>query len=646
MNKKDRAIFACIIASVISVAFLYLCTDSVLKPVIIKTFNSTNMPSYALSIVFFLLLLSKINFSLPKQLISAGFLLVSFLLLASCALEIRDVKYPIIEFSIPTYVLIAIILCLFLLVSICLGNEKINSRLLHFYQNGFHKYFSFITYACTFILIAVSAYNQYNLDFFKFFDHYHLHAYLNSILNVFHGQPFTETITSIYGHYAFFYYPFLKAAYHFGAHNIYKVYMLSSSLLSVCILLIWIRILYWNVKNPLLLLAGIFTVCHINAARIVYLFHQLYPHRALPVALTALLLSLWFRSKGKRRLFVTICGYITGTLLIIWNTEYGIFSVVSWAALHICSAFQSKSKKNILGILIHFTAIPLTFCAAVVFCGLINCMFGGEMIPVRDFLFPLLNPGHMVGYHELPLPPQPSAWMFILMLVFAFLGYGLKDTIFCNADGKRSDQTAACFALAVLGLGSLSYPINRPAYTEFYIILPVAGLLMAITAQSFWQKMHLIFRPTRENTAGGLLRGYIGFLSFFILVLLTLSTIINIPHKINEYKRYKNTENIDSVVEWMDSQDDDHALAIGNTAGFFYAYLGRDPRFYYMDTSNYHINEKSYEELIENMKYLEGQSVFTANDVQYDLPQEFLDTHWEYSMTKIGTFSMYYWLPK
>ena len=645
MKKKNQTIIKSIIISVVSVLFFYLCTVSFLKPLITKVFTSTNLSSYALSIIFFLILFilsGKINITLSKNLISAGFLLISILLLISCSLEIRDVKYPIIEFSFPTYVFLAAIIFLFLVVSIIFFNEKLNKR----WHDGLNRFTGIITWVLASALIAVSAYNQYNLNFFRYFDHHHLHAYLNSILNVYHGQPFTETITSIYGHYGFFYYPFLKIAYHFGAHNIYKVYMLLSSLLTVCILLIWIRILCWNIKSPLLLLTGIFTICHINAARIVFLFHQLYPHRALPVAVTALLISLWFRSKGKRRFWITICGYVTGIMLISWNTECGIVSVISWAALHICSAFQSKAKKNIMEILIHLSAIPLTFCAAVVFCGLINCMFGGEMISVRDFLFPLLNTGLMIEFHELPLPPYPSAWMFILLLIFAFLGYGLKDTIFCTAAGIKSDRTAACFALAVLGLGALSYPINRPAYTEFYIILPIAGLLMSITADSFWKDIPVISKPSAASSANQLLRGYLAYLSFFILFLLTISTIINIPHKLNEYKRYKDTEKIDTLAAWIIDINNDKALAIGNTASFIYAYLGRDPGFYYMDTSDYIINPISREELIENLKYLDGESVFTANDVQYDLPQEFLDTHWEYSMIKIDNFPMYYWVPK
>ena len=32
-------------------------------------------------------------------------------------------------------------------------------------------------------------------------DHFHAHAYYNSVYNVYQGLPYTDTMTSIYGHY-------------------------------------------------------------------------------------------------------------------------------------------------------------------------------------------------------------------------------------------------------------------------------------------------------------------------------------------------------------------------------------------------------------------------------------------------------------
>ena len=648
MNKKNRIILNCIFSSVISVLFLYLCSTSFLKPVVTNIFGSTNLPSFALSIIYFLLIFllsGKINCKYTSFPAGILFYPASLFLACSLALEKREIKYPVIEFSIPTWLLISIATVLFLIFCLAFRYDKIYDFFQKILKKISRKSAEYILITVSAILILISAYNQYNLHFFTYFDYYHLHAYFNSITNVFWGQPFTETITSIYGHYAFFYYPFLKVMYHFGFHNIFKAYMILSSALIVATLLIWIRILTWNVKKPFILLLGIFAICHINAARIVYMFHQLYPHRSFPVAVTALMIALWYKTNGKRRKMITIIGYFVSMLLIIWSVEFGIFSLVSWTALHICSSFQTKEAKNIWTILIHLMAIPIVFMCAVGLCGGINILFGGEMLSVYDFVFPLLVKEHMIGFHELPLPNYPSAWMSIVFLVLCFLGFGLQKTLLYTSDCKKSDQTAACFSIAVLGLGSLTYPINRPAYTEFFIILPMAGLFMAILADAYSSDIRNFFNKVKNKNQ--VFQGSLGGLSMFVLIVLMISTVINIPHKLKEYEPYKNTQTIDETITWItDLEDRPNALAMGNIMGFLYAYLGWDPGFYHMDSSNFHINPNSRQEIIEKAKYLDGTSVFISNDINYDLPQEFVETHWMYSMWKNEDTTLYYWIPK
>lgn len=133
----------------------------------------------------------------------------------------------------------------------------------------------------------------------------------------------------------------------------------------------------------------------------------------------------------------------------------------------------------------------------------------------------------------------------------------------------------------------------------------------------------------------------------FVLIVLMISTVINIPHKLKEYEPYKNTRTIDETITWItDLEDRPNALAMGNIMGFLYAYLGWDPGFYHMDSSNFHINPNSRQEIIEKAKYLDGTSVFISNDINYDLPQEFVETHWMYSMWKNEDTTLYYWIPK
>ncbi len=647
MNNTNRTIMNCIVSSFVSVFFLYLCSVSFLQPVIGKIFGMTNMPAYVLSILVFIIsffLLGRRNFSYSSFPVRSIFCFVSAFLLISLAFTKRRIDFPVIELSLPTGVLISIVSIFYLCLCVLLSKEQTYVWVQNVKKYFSHKFVKVILIIAAVILVFISAYNQYSMDFFDYFDYYHLHAYFNSITNVFWGQPFTETITSIYGHYAFFYYPFLKIAYHLGMHNIYKVYMIISSALIVITLLIWIRILCWNIKNRFVLLAGIFAVCHINAARRLYLTHQLYPHRSFPIAVTALMIALWYRSSRKK--ILSIVGYFVSVILMIWSTECGIFSLIAWASLHICRALQSKEKNSIWILLFHISAIPISFFCAVGLCGVLNVLFGGKLLSISEFLFPLYVKEQMVEMHELSLTSYPSAWMSIIFLLLCFLGYGLKDTYLYTEKNIRNNQTAAGFSFAVLGLETLIYAINRPAYINFYLILPLAGIFMSILADSFFSEIPFTFQRITKENREQVLRGSYSTLSLFVLVYLMVSTIINIPYKISEYEPYKDTQKIDKAINWMTNlENNKDSLAIGNITSFLYAYLGRDPGFYHMDSSDFFISPIFQNDIIEKAKHLEDRSVFVSNDINYVLPKEFTDTHWEYSMYKNEDASIYYWIP-
>ena len=159
--------------------------------------------------------------------------------------------------------------------------------------------------------------------------------------------------------------------------------------------------------------------------------------------------------------------------------------------------------------------------------------------------------------------------------------------------------------------------------------------------------MPFVFRKITKENKNQVLQGSFAVLSTFVLVYLMTSTIINIPYKIKDYKPYKNTHKIDEAINWMTNlENNQNALSMGNITSFLYAYLGRDPGFYHMDSSDFFISPKFQNDIIEKAKYLEGRSVFVSNDINYDLPKEFTDTHWEFSMYKNDDTSIYYWIPR
>lgn len=622
----------CIFSSIISVIFFRFCAVSFLKPFIKNTFGSINLPSYALSILFSIIIifcLRKSNWKIPRYVIQAGTVLVLVFLLISYIQERNNSYYNInrsIESEIPqVYLAIAAAL---LSVPVYFFYKKHSETANKTGSKFFYKTCFVFELISSFFLVGLSVYSQYaNINFLNRYDYYHLHAYTNSIFNIYWGQPYTEIITSCYGHYAFLYYPFLKIANKIGLDYLLKNYMLISAALVGITLVIWIIVLHMNTKNPLLRIFGIFMLCHFNSSRITGLYHQLYPHRTFPIAAAMLLITLWYKSRRKN--FVMILGYITAVILIIWSTEMGIITSISWAALHICSIVQTKFTKSnyfrkLSQIMLHITAIPMTFFAALLLCGFLNCQFGGEMISVKDFLYPLTNQT-FTALLEFELDPNPSAWMSVTALLLAFLCYGLKDTIISTSDCKKSNQTAVCFAFSVLGLGSLTYAVNRPAYNNFFIILQTAAFLITITADSF-SRFPVNF-SSDKNDPENLLKFNLGFICSAVLFITSISTLINIPYKLRHDAYYKDTRQISAICDWLRPYKEKNAVPVSSPIALVYSFLGWDPGIYYMDISDIIFDEKQSASFTETLAGLENNYVISTTDMEFDYPERFLETH-------------------
>ena len=593
-------------------------------------------------ILFFILLRNTI-IKVSQSIIFAGFLLLSLSILISYSNErnLSDEWADIlgIELFAPSYIfyIMIIILCVLLFAAVQFPYQKFLPDRIN--GAGLKKSGNIFIYLMIIFLTGISAFNHYKIDFSSGFDRYHLHAYLNSITNFFWGIPYSGTINSIYGHYGFFYYPFLKLAYSLGFHNLYKIYLVISTLLIVCTLLSWSTVLLWNIKNRFIQFLGILMIFHVYAARQTNIYHQREPHRSFPIAVMILLLGLWYRAGTSKKRIITIIGYIYCVFSVIWNTEYGIFCLISWASLHICTALQRK-KPDLLKIAKNLAAIPCVFLCALLVCGFLNKLQGGEFLSLHDFIYPLLQPSYM-NELEMGLPGYPSAWMSIMILISAFLAYGLKDTILFTADCQRNDRTAVIFSTAVLGLGTVSYAVNRPAYRNFYVIMPFAAFFISLAADSFMKG-----RPNFGKNKSGeqLIKASGGLLSLFVLFITAISTIINIPYNIEKNRSYKNNADVMQTAEWINTISDKKALSVGGPISLIYTCLGRDPGFYTMDIPDINYDPRFTEDLKNKLRNISDKNVFISNDVYKNLPDEFLRSHELFSDFYLkDSFQIQYW---
>ena len=269
-------------------------------------------------------------------------------------------------------------------------------------------------------------------------------------------------------------------------------------------------------------------------------------------------------------------------------------------------------------------------------------LHGGEMLSINHILYPIMN-SQSTG--EAPLAKFPAAWMSIMVMLLIFLGYGLKDTVFFTNSCETNNQTAACFSTAVLGLGAITYAINRPAYANFYIMLPLAGLFLSITTEAFIQYRTYTPFVSEKEPPIHLFKRYTGMLTFCIMFLLAYITIINIPNKLEKHQFYRDTTKVNELANFIYKTKDSDALAFGEGALLAYAYIGRDPGIYYYDIPNIYRVPAAGIQLSEKLKQLNYSSFFVSDDAVNLLPEEFLNSHTEISEHKATDIILHYYIP-
>lgn len=442
------------------------------------------------------------------------------------------------------------------------------------------------------LLVCLSAYAAYmpNVLNGNSGNLYHFHAYFNSIYQLFHKQFFFEGITSIYGHYAFFFLPLYKIAQAIGLHNEVMLVMLALASLQGISVLLYAYVLRVFIQNRFLRILGLAAVCMAQVSLQQYIYIQVYPHRTFPYAVMAALLALWF-SKKDRRLFICVIGYLASAIIVIWSTECGIVCALTWAALHCCAAIQKNGSFPWVKVCAHFIALFASVAGGYMLTCCLNLLCGGAWISIREFIFPLMTKSYMTGFLEKPLAAFPSAWVPITATLLYFLGIGLSDTVLCTRQPGKTSASAVSFALGVLGLGTLTYTFNRPAYGNFYIMLPLMSILMCLLVQRTVPQLCLFLengipKANKLSLWDGL-RGGIGAVLLSVLLLLGILGMTNYgaaQEKRLPYRDLYSLEYMKVFFAQMTSPED--CTAIGRGALEICAALGWDNGLPVMDYSD------------------------------------------------------------
>lgn len=299
-------------------------------------------------------------------------------------------------------------------------------------------------------------------------DYFHGSAVFNSVYNVMHGVPYGEITNSVYGNYALLLAIPMKF---FGKGEYFTLSAIMSVLTMVCVGLC-IYVLHNLVEQKDIRILCVFSLLWVYIFRKTN-YWQLYPMRVLcPVILIAWMVLMnkhRDESHASKRYVYHAITWLILTLSIVWNKESGAVCLIGYLvygiSVGIAGIYEKKGVRIyeiVLECLVMVTSVP----AAYMVVGLYNIAVGGEWVTWQVFLFPLFTKRYMVDALMLGLWAGIWPWMMVTFLFLSMVAVlGLKILHREEIDSKQCIYAA----VAVIGLGLMTYFINRPVYMNLTI---------------------------------------------------------------------------------------------------------------------------------------------------------------------------------
>ncbi len=324
----------------------------------------------------------------------------------------------------------------------------------------------------------------------------HIHAVLNSIVNVAHFRPYDELNCSIYGHFGLIFMPFVKVL-----GNDLTGIMLAISLFTFITFLAAFYVADKLVRSDsvyLIVLAAITGTTTIFTRRGQY--YQINPLRLLfPMLMLAAVTFSSLQKTGKKILLSRILEYVIGILAVVWNFETGLFCVAVCAAVKV---FRSLYGRKLIGLHTFVMLLRAVLYAAVCLAGAYltvngyNLLTGGGFNSLKLFIYPLFSGTYNVNNLRVPLPSVEFLYFFQILLFFITALLVIEH----QRERRETDPVIDTirFATALSGLSSLIYFMNRAAYSN----MSIAHIQMILLIASWGQYALTITRSNLREKFG------------------------------------------------------------------------------------------------------------------------------------------------
>ena len=312
---------------------------------------------------------------------------------------------------------------------------------------------------------------------------FHSHAYTNSIINVCWLTPYSENMESMYGHYAILYMPFVKALHRFFRIDyLTGIFIVTATVAGLSILLFAYVINYFA-HSEVIYYLSLFAIGEEYFMLMqggVYM--QLHPHRMIfPVAVAALALL-----EHKRQRNYPVCSVILLTLSMIWSTEVGLVTMLSYAVFSWCRRVMDGEKLSFRKIMLLFRELLvysiLPFVLAYGVVNGYNLFAGGNVLRIDEFLYPLISDRGYVDSVQLPLPDVTHAWVGASIIFLIFVTIALFQLLFPQVDEEQGKKSYFLL-IGIMSLGLMIYYINRATEGSMFIVMFLMLILQAVILQ-------------------------------------------------------------------------------------------------------------------------------------------------------------------
>lgn len=442
------------------------------------------------------------------------------------------------------------------------------------------------------IVSAIMGISQYCPNPFEdtFGEIYHFDAYTNSIFNIMELNAYNDVNASIYGHYGLLYYSFVKL---FGGGTIGVAIAISFfTFLSAASISYALNKL---LKNDFLFLLTELSVA--TAAVMVFklgTYTQMIPHRYLFPALLIFWCTVVVIDSNKK--WTEYAGWALCSLSILWNTETGLVCTFAFGAL--CGIRKVKSNGLNYKIISVAFKIAASFIASIAIVNVYNVLTGGEINSIKTFIYPIMSETYNVNDLIAGVPVGPQFYIVEIIIFLIPISMTILKLSKNNYSGiSKTDEIM--LLSATIGLGCLTYYINRAAYANISICHFEILIILGVFCDYCYKKS--------DGSSSAVTKGELLLSKTVILLLTCLSMETVIYTAINLHIKQSTSWNMDSLNETLEeikNKVPEDTYAYGPGVPIIYGLLGWDTQCAATDLEDF--NNYSLDYIDSNLSSLDA----------------------------------------